>query len=313
MLTFTLIALITLCLKISECPECQAKRNNLKIKKAYIPIEVTEPLELVGMDLIGKLTPTKSGHQYICVIIDYFTKWTEAYPLKTKEAAKVTQGIMDFFYRFGAPKRLLTDQGREFVNQLNYNVCEMLKKKRSLCAPYHPQTNGLVEKMNGTIQRTLTKLVRDSPQTWDEHLNATLFALRTKKQLTTQFSPYFLMFGREARYPVEVPASYEVTEDQIQTLVSNGEISQTLALIQKHRQMASENMSKVREKIKRKREKAGVDVNFEVGDKVLRKNIREEQRKGGKMETSMLGPFSIKNIDGKSADIVTKKESTYKE
>jgi len=70
------------------------------------------------MDLIGKLTPTENGHQYICVMVDYFTKWSEAYPLKTKKAEEVTGCILDFFYTFGAPQRLLTDQGREFVNKV---------------------------------------------------------------------------------------------------------------------------------------------------------------------------------------------------
>ena len=68
------------------------------------------------MDLIGKLTETKDGHQYICVMIDYLTKWPQAYPLKTKSAAEVTECIIRFFHQFEAPKRILTDQGREFVN-----------------------------------------------------------------------------------------------------------------------------------------------------------------------------------------------------
>ncbi|RXN33751.1 gag-pol fusion [Labeo rohita] len=138
---------------IAQCPECQARRSTLKEKKAYIPIEITEPLELVGMDLVGKLTPTKQGNQYICVMIDYFTKWTEAYPQKSKSAKEVSDCILDFFYKFGAHKRILTDQGKEFVNKINFDLCESLGIKRSLCSPYHPQTNGLVEKMNGTIQR----------------------------------------------------------------------------------------------------------------------------------------------------------------
>jgi len=80
--------------------------------------QTTQPLELVGMDLVGKLTTTKSGNQYICVMIDYFTKWTEAYPLKSKCAAEVCEYILDFLYRFGAPQRILTDQGKEFVNKI---------------------------------------------------------------------------------------------------------------------------------------------------------------------------------------------------
>ena len=68
--------------------------------------------------MVGKLTQTNSGNQYICVMVDYFTKWAEAYPLKTKMAVEVTACILDFFYKFGAPKRLLSDQGREFCNKV---------------------------------------------------------------------------------------------------------------------------------------------------------------------------------------------------
>ena len=115
-------------------------------------------------------------------------------------------------------------------------MCKLLGIKRSLCAPYHPQTNGLVERMNGTIQRyiyfniitmvyvflfkkyvvislfcrALAKLVHDRPDMWDQHLDAVMFGLRTKRQVTTKFSPFYLMFGREARYPSEIPEEYTV-------------------------------------------------------------------------------------------------------
>lgn len=55
-------------------------------------------------------------------------------------------------------------------------------------------------------------MVGENPSAWHLHLNATMFALRTKKQLTTKFSPYYLMFGREARYPCQVPNDYEVSD-----------------------------------------------------------------------------------------------------
>ncbi|RXN37825.1 gag-pol fusion [Labeo rohita] len=292
---------------IAQCPECQARRSTLKEKKAYIPIEITEPLELVGMDLVGKLTPTKQGNQYICVMIDYFTKWTEAYPLKSKSANEVSDCILDFFYKFGAPKRILTDQGKKFVNKINFDLCESLGIKRSLCSPYHPQTNGLVEKMNGTIQRVLTKLVGSNAESWDTHLKATLFALRTKKQLTTQFSPYYLMFGREARYPSEVPDNYEVNDEMVERTVALETLTTGLQDLPKVHKVVLENVEKVREKVRKRKALQGQEDRFEVGDKVLRKNIREEQRKGGKMGSAMLGPFTVVHIQGKSVDLVSAK------
>ena len=176
------------------------------------------------MDLVGILTSTKKGHRYICVII-LFHK-LEKGQCKSKCTAEVIKCILDLFYKFCVLKRLLTNQGREFVSevrtphaicvinhmgsicifplflQLRYNVWETGNKKK------YPLT---LPPLNGTIQRyckclfvssltlcnlkvtmlcvwpyrTLTKLLSDKPNPWDGHLQATLFALRTKKQLTT--------------------------------------------------------------------------------------------------------------------------------
>ncbi|RXN38209.1 serine threonine- kinase pim-3-like protein [Labeo rohita] len=64
-----------------------------------------------------------------------------------------------------------------------------------------------------TQNRALCKLVRDRPQDWDKHLDTVIFGLRTKKQMTMKFSPFFLMFGREAHYPCEIPEEYGINEN----------------------------------------------------------------------------------------------------
>nr|XP_055025616.1 ras-associated and pleckstrin homology domains-containing protein 1-like [Misgurnus anguillicaudatus] len=74
------------------------------------------------MDLVGKLALTDNGNQYICVIIDYMTKWPQAYPLKSKAAREVADCLLKFVHQFEAPKRVLTDQGKEFVNTIDTSV-----------------------------------------------------------------------------------------------------------------------------------------------------------------------------------------------
>ena len=71
------------------------------------------------MDLVGKLTKTQDGNMYMCVMVDYYTKWAEVYAIPNKSAQVVSQCIMKLFYRFGAPQRILTDQGSEFVNEVS--------------------------------------------------------------------------------------------------------------------------------------------------------------------------------------------------
>lgn len=75
--------------------------------------------ELVGIDLTGPLPKTSSGCQYILTATDYFSKWVEAYPLNTKSAAEVAEKLCKIIYRHGCPARILSDQGREFVNEVS--------------------------------------------------------------------------------------------------------------------------------------------------------------------------------------------------
>lgn len=295
---------------ISQCDDCQKKRATIKEKTQYKPIEVSQPFELVGMDLVGKLKCSNNGNIYICVMVDYFTKWLEVYPLKSKKAEEVTACIMDFFYKYGAPKRILTDRGKEFVNKINQDLCSELGIARSLCAPYHPQTNGLVEKLNGTIQGALKKMVQDHPSDWEDYIKPTVFGLRTKKQITTKYSPYFLMYGREARYPSEIPDKWQITDENVNTLIRNEEVCSRMTNLKEVHGKVEVNIAQGQQRVRKRKLSKGEDDSFVVGDKVLRKNIRQEQRKGGKLEADLLGPFIIINIDGKSADLETPRGNT---
>ncbi|MED6277714.1 hypothetical protein CHARACLAT_016281 [Characodon lateralis] len=89
------------------------KRANIKEREEYNPIEVKQPLELAGMDLVGKLTVTNGSNQYVCVMVHYFTKWAKAYPLKTKTAAEVTGCIIAFI-----------NLVQKAANRPGFGVCE---------------------------------------------------------------------------------------------------------------------------------------------------------------------------------------------
>uniref|UniRef100_A0A1A8KNB0 Kinesin family member C1 n=2 Tax=Nothobranchius TaxID=28779 RepID=A0A1A8KNB0_NOTKU len=190
---------------LSDCDHCQRVGPPLKVVETLDCIKVSGVWELVGIDLTGPLPQTPSGYKYILTATDYFSKWVEAFPLKTKSAEEVYQNLCTIFYRHGCPLRILTDQGREFVNQINSKLCELLSVERSVTAAYQPQTNGLDEKTNDNIKRALRKVVNERQDDWDLYLDATLFSLRSKMHTTTKFSPFYLMYGREARFPCELP------------------------------------------------------------------------------------------------------------
>lgn len=196
---------------VLACDQCQKMGKPLAAVQPLQCIKVSHVWELIGIDLTGPLPKTSSGFQYIMTATDYFSKWVEAFPLKSKSAAEVAHQLCSIIYRHGCPKRILSDQGREFVNELNSRLCSLMKIDRSVTAAYHPQTNGLDEKTNDNIKRALRKLVNSQQNDWDVYLDATLFSLRSKVHTTTKYTPFRLMYGREATYPSEVPVEVPVS------------------------------------------------------------------------------------------------------
>lgn len=190
---------------VSECEKCQSTCKSLATTQPSQGIKASAVWELVGIGLTGPLPKTEDGFKYILTAMDYFSKWVEGFPLKTKTASEVAQRICSIIYRHGCPKRILSGQGTEFVNELNISICALLGLEKSVIVAYHPQTNRLVGKTSHNIKRALTKMVNNQQSNWDVFLDATLFSLRSQIHTTTKHSPFLLMYGREAVFPSELP------------------------------------------------------------------------------------------------------------
>lgn len=104
--------------------------------------------------------------------------------------------LISYIYRYGCTKIIISDQGREFVNKLNRCLFKRFGTEHRISTAYHPQTNGLVERYNQTLQRSLVKLVNEQQNDWDEYLDGVLFAYRTSVQKSTKITPFELMYGR---------------------------------------------------------------------------------------------------------------------
>ena len=167
--------------------------------------QIQRPMQRVAMDILGPLPETPRGNKYILVIGEYFTKWKEAFPLKDTEALTIAKVFVnEFVCRFGVPDSLHTDQGRNFEAKVLKEVCQLLGVKKTRTTPYHPQSDGLVERFNRTLLDMLSMAVRDDEHDWDLLLPTLLFAYRTSCHATTGATPFELMLGRDARLPEDV-------------------------------------------------------------------------------------------------------------
>ncbi|PIK38531.1 hypothetical protein BSL78_24624 [Apostichopus japonicus] len=159
------------------------------------------------MDILGPLPKSSGGNRYVLIVSDYFTKWTEAYAMANMEAETVaTLLVEEFICRFGVPEELHTDQGRQFESELFQHMCRMLDIGKTRTTPFHPQSDGMVERFNRTLEAMLSTVVSRNQKDWDTWLPYTMMAYRSAQHESTGFSPAELMFGRSIGLPLDPPS-----------------------------------------------------------------------------------------------------------
>jgi len=130
------------------------------------------------------------------VMQDYFTKWPKVIPLKDVTAKSVAGALLSVILMWGPPAELLSNQGPEFVVELNRELSRQWGIKRQYAMAYHPQTNGQVERFNRMLKTMITKFVNGRQDNWDVYLPAFLYAYRTSPHKSTRHTPYKAMLGR---------------------------------------------------------------------------------------------------------------------
>ena len=188
------------------CSQCaQRKTPPLKRKAPLNSIKVGSPMQLVAVDLLGPLPETQDGNNYILVVADYFTRWTETFPVPNQEASTVARVLTnEVFFRFSPSKQLHSDQGKQIESELLAEVCKLLGIAKTRTTPYHPQSDGLVERFNHTLLNMLATAATEYPFQWQDHLQPLCMAYNSSVHPTTGHPPFFLMFGRQARMPINV-------------------------------------------------------------------------------------------------------------
>ena len=193
------------CKFVQRCPECQMHGDLIHVPPSEL-LALTSPWPFLvwGIDIIGKISPkSSSGHEYILVAIDYFTKWVEATSYSGLTAARVAKFIRShIIYRYGVPHELISDRGAYFKGEVDTLVQEYGIQHHQSSA-YRPQTNRAVEAANKNIKRILRKMVETS-RDWSKKLPFALWAYCTSFRTSTRATPYSLVYGMEAVLPVEI-------------------------------------------------------------------------------------------------------------
>ena len=247
----------------------------------------TYPLDRIQIDIIGPIYPrTYSGMGVILVITDEFTRFSEAIALPDQKAVTVAQALVNnFLLKYGIPRVIHTDQGRNFVSSLLQEITQVFGITKIVGSAYHPQSQGAVERCNRVLKEMLTHYVQSEPREWDRFVPFVMHAYNTSISASTLFSPYFLFFGREAILPVDTlihkpGPKYKGADDYKMEVVEKMFLAH---------QQALRYSDRAREKQKIQYDKRAKFRKFEVGDTVY---VTDEAIHSRRMKDGMSRKFA---------------------
>ena len=274
-----------------SCIECQASKNRPTVTKAPLkPLPITDIWSRIHFDFIGPVTCSDDNFKHILMVTDSFTKWCEAIPTKTQEAREVAQVLYrDIFTRYGAPDTLVSDRGKCFMAGLVKALCSLFDVKRVMTSSYHPQSNA-VERHNSTVGQAIRCYGQLDQKDWPMLLPGIMMAYRaTPCTQSTQYSPYFLLFGREMNLPFDL--NWIPKENLGKT--PQAHLQKILGNLENAREIARENMEKAQEKYKKYYDVRVKEPKFEPGDKVWLFNPKVPVGLSNKFHRKWTGPYYI--------------------
>jgi hypothetical protein len=266
------------------------------------PIIKPWPFRGWGLDFVGEIHPSSSkGHRFVLVATDYFTKWTEAVPLRNMTHREVISFVLEhIIHRFGIPQTLTTDQGPSFMSHQFREFAESFGIKLLNSSPYYAQANGQAESSNKTLIRLIKKKIEEKPRRWHEVLSEALWAHRISQHGATQVTPFELVYGQEAVLPVEIKlqALRIARQNNLSAVDYNDLMMDQIDEVSEKRLKALQEIEKEKLRVARAYNKKVKEKSFQIGDLVWKTilPVGTRDRKFGKWSPSWEGPYKVVGI-----------------
>ena len=193
---------------IRQCEPCRmAGKQPLQSKPGIRPLPQPQgPNHRVHMDLFGPLRNGNGDQRYVLVITDAFTKIVRLASIPDKRASTIAAAVRDnWVYIFGAPRMILTDQGKEFCNEAGKAFWRALGVSHKTTTPYHPRTNAQAEVFNKTMANYLRTAIAAGTRgmgEWETLLGPLMLAHNTAVHKATRRSPFYSLFGYDPNIPL---------------------------------------------------------------------------------------------------------------
>ena len=274
-----------------NCGECATvagvgRRN----KPPLHPIPVQRPFQIVGLD-ITELPKTDQGNHYVIVFQDFMTKWPLVFPAPDQKAIRLARLVAEeLLPQFGVPDAILSDRGANLLARVMEEVCQLLGITKLNTTSYHPQCDGMVERLNRSLKSMLRKHVAKFGGQWDRFLPGALWAYRNTPHESTKEKLSFLLFGINLRSPTEAAL---LPPDPISPCDCDDYREELMVSISSARELAVASIREAQRRYKGQYDKGARVNNYRVGDWVFVKFPAEESGKNRKMSRPWRGPFRV--------------------
>ena len=193
------------CTRCQVCAKHNIKTQQLRNEHFSAP---PQPMEFIAMDLIGEFHPASSkGNRFALTAVCMLTGFTFCIPIKTKKAEDVVNAYLNHICcTFGPSRKILTDNGTEFKNQLWTEVYKKLQTEHKVTPIYSPQCNGRIEGFHRFLKSCIAKQLENRVE-WDDLVWKATAAYNFFPTESSGMAPFFLMFGREANVKHNLLAS----------------------------------------------------------------------------------------------------------
>uniref|UniRef100_A0A8C4TAC5 Gypsy retrotransposon integrase-like protein 1 n=1 Tax=Erpetoichthys calabaricus TaxID=27687 RepID=A0A8C4TAC5_ERPCA len=256
---------------VKNCGRCIARKTIPTRVSVLHRITSSGPMDLVCIDFLS-IEPDSRGIANVLVITDHFTRYAQAFPTKDQKAITVAKVLCEkFFVHYGLPSRIHSDQGRDFESRLIKELLSMMGIKKSRTSPYHPQGDAQPERFNRTLLSMLGTLDPVQKGKWSQHISQLVHAYNCTKNDATGYSPYLLMFGREARLPIDICFGTSLNESH--NVNHQNYVRRMREELHQAYQLASEAANRSHLKNKARYDQSVKQHPLEKGDRVLLRNV----------------------------------------
>jgi len=277
---------------ITSCTLCQRAKKYRQ--QSVLPRSVavsSSPFSLVGLDIMGPLPTTMHGNSYVLTMVDHFTRFGDAVALKDTESLTIASAVISMWIcKYGLFDVMVSDNGVQLVSDIAKYIYKQLGIKRKVTTTFHPQSNGITERFNGTLKQLLKIWCNEEQDDWDELLPYALFVYNSSFHRVIQEVPFYVKEGRIPKQPIDIIIN-KTREQYDNVHVYADELVQKLRRVQDRVQEIYQSINSERQEELDLQEKK--EIQYNVGDKVWLFDPTTKAGKSRKLTHRWIGPYTV--------------------